>query len=179
MSTVIKTRDAAGAQAECLTTVAFIVGGGHESAMGFRARDLAARLPQFDVRIAYRSPRKLVSILSVWAIVSVMAVGAGYAQKKSPSKSSAKQSTTADKSSTSSTKGELVDLNSATVEELKALPGIGDVYAQKIIDGRPYRVKTDLVRKKIVPEATYKKIQGMVIAKQSGANDKGSTKKPS
>ena len=49
-----------------MTTLAFVVSGGHESAMGFRARDLAARLPQFDIRIAYRSPRKLVSILSLF-----------------------------------------------------------------------------------------------------------------
>ena len=64
---------------------------------------------------------------------------------------------------------EKLDINTATKEQLMKLPGIGEAYSQKIIDGRPYKAKNELTQKKIIPEATYSKISDLIVAKQASA----------
>ena len=61
-----------------------------------------------------------------------------------------------------------VDINSASVDDLKMLPGIGDAYAQKILDNRPYQKKDQLVSRKIIPQEIYDKIKDRIIAMQGG-----------
>lgn len=112
------------------------------------------------------------------ALVLALSLGTGFAAE--PAKPAAKGTApvkaepakTTDAKKPAEKKQELVDINSATDAELKAIPGLGDAYIAKIVVNRPYANKSQLVSRKVIPESVYEKIKDKIIAKQAKKDDK-------
>jgi competence protein ComEA len=117
--------------------------------------------------------RKLMLLAAMVGLLSMLSFG----QATSSSTSTKKETKTTTTSEKKSANTNLVDINSATKDELTALPGIGDAYSQKIIDGRPYTNKAQLVSKKILPKATYDGIKAQIVAKHPAGAKKAKTSK--
>ena len=103
--------------------------------------------------------RLIAIFLSFFALTGSVPAQTSDAKKAPPSGKTAQKAAAPDASP-------LVDINRAIESDLKALPGIGDVYAAAIVKNRPYQNKTQLLSRKVVPPATYAKIKDRVIAKQ-------------
>jgi DNA uptake protein ComE-like DNA-binding protein len=123
---------------------------------------------------------RMLTRISALAAALLLAAGlAGAAEQKAapaakPAASPAAKPAPEEKAEAApaAAKEELVDLNSATEEQLKKVPGIGDEYAKKIVAGRPYAKKDQLKTKKIIPAAVYEKIKDKIIAKQAKKDEK-------
>src|SRR6185312_5559183 len=112
----------------------------------------------------------LASVLATALTLGLLTATPSIAQTAQPAAKSDSKMAPAPKASESkmapAPKAELLDINSATADELDALPGIGKAYSSKIIAGRPYKGKDDLVKKSVLPQATYDKVKDKIIAKQ-------------
>ena len=111
------------------------------------------------------------------ALATLPSLAQSAASTSATSGKSAQQ--TSQSMASSAASSEKIDINSATKDQLTALPGIGSAYSQKIIDGRPYHSKRDLLTRKIVPQKTYEGIQEKIIAhRATGAKAKSGTGTP-
>jgi competence protein ComEA len=121
-----------------------------------------------------------VLFLACIAAITLAAQGTATAPAKKASPTAKKSDATTKPAATSgdaAAKVGIIDINTASAEELKQVPGIGDAYSAKIVAGRPYRAKNELVSKGILPEGVYAKVKDHLVAKGGGSTAKGTAAK--
>jgi len=124
--------------------------------------------------------RSVLTTIALILAASVSFAADVKADKKAPAKTEAAKP--AEKKADSkpagekAAKGALVDINTATDAELKAIPGLGDAYISKIVAGRPYANKAQLKSRNILPGPVYEKVKDLIIAKQAKNDDKAAAK---
>jgi DNA uptake protein ComE-like DNA-binding protein len=117
--------------------------------------------------------QQLLAVVITGLVLNLVAWSQAANSSAMPNQSSAPADThkmsKAEKGKTAAATGEKLDINSASKEDLAGLPGIGPALSQKIVDGRPYKTKRDLLTKKVIPAPTYEKIKEQIVAKQDKA----------
>lgn len=119
------------------------------------------------------------TIVRLSLVVTAICLAAGIAFAAEQTKTTPRGTVTSEKTKPatetpgSAGKQALVDINSASDAELKAIPGLGDAYIAKIVVNRPYANKAQLVSRKVLPESLYDKIKDRIIAKQPKREGKG------
>ena len=142
-----------------------------------RTAEIALAMRSVQIRAAIRKEvtmRPGIYAVAVW--LSMLVAAPVLAQSASPSRSSPPGATTAPKTAVpgqppagSQEQGGLIDINSASADELDKLPGVGPVRAKAIISHRPYNGKDDLAHRKIIPQNVYDQIKDRIIARQGTA----------
>ena len=127
---------------------------------GLRCILVSNRKSELRLRLEEAAMKRILIALAV-ALAFTLACAT-----QPPEKGDIKKGTAIAQQAATQEAGDLIDINTATADQLKTIPGIGDAYSAKIIKGRPYRAKNELVQKKILPQAVYDKIKDMIIAKQ-------------
>jgi competence protein ComEA len=122
-----------------------------------------------------KDPMRASGLMRAWTLALAVCIGTAQAATPSavPTPSSSAASTGKKAHPPAAKQPAPIDINSANRDQLKTLPGIGDVEADRIISGRPYHSKADLAERGVIPTGVYVSLKGRIIAKQKAKGKVG------